>query len=498
MVIVDDSFPVVASGSRTMTLRVQDPNQWWSSIVEKALAKIAGSYQDLAAGAGFGLQPFSVFTGLGVYSHRSTDTEDLWKWISRLFDLGCLMAAQAVDAQEGRTGLVQGQTYPVLGCFLNEDMMVRLVKLRNTSDGDTWRGRWGANSDEWAIYDYVVEQTSHDADEEAKTGVFYMSIEDFARHFCGFTVCATGSWPPEGLEGVPSSLTVPVSPLCCYCDDHKKRKGLEGYDITTHVPVPMPCLRHGETETVLHGTDSPQYVFDVPTAMDVRMRVYKGEGEEVGMPWFNVYKVPRSATTYRDMRRLEGVIAISETDKPDGHVACSRYESWLEIRCNVGRYAVVVCASTHTGTPLTLEATTTIPLTFTPLPLGASISCNASTTGGGRGLMENPQYSFSVTIPQVHCVECHFPKGVYADGCAAGFYLVRQPQHSRVDDVTDLDAGAMSAEGNYNVARGSWMLDAGIYVICPWRHTSFEEDYIITVGVAGREDTLPKHIYALT
>ncbi|GIQ81600.1 hypothetical protein KIPB_005633 [Kipferlia bialata] len=197
---------------------------------------------------------------------------------------------------------------------------------------------------------------------------------------------------------------------------------------------------------------------------------------------------------FRSMRRMDAAVALNpNTDAmPEHHVVSSEMTQWVDFHIGVGRYVIVPVQGRTKGTPLVMEAKCCMPLEMTPLPPGAAAVCQASTAGAAPWTCDtNPQYSFTVDEPtQKVCVELLFT-GTEEYG-TPGFGLVKADSHERIGEFPE---HTLLAGGSYGESRGTWDLEQGIYIICPWRKEGAEDSLIITVGV--REATLQTQIYGL-
>lgn len=124
-VVVDDRFPYCPHKERFAFSRTNSSNEIWVQIVEKAWAKVFGSYQRIEAGTtGEALNPL---TGCPTkfFIHDEVDKERLWQTILYADQNGMPMATavassqeevSGLDAQNMRTvGLVDAHAYSLIG-----------------------------------------------------------------------------------------------------------------------------------------------------------------------------------------------------------------------------------------------------------------------------------------------------------------------------------------------------------------------------------------------
>ncbi|XP_063040696.1 calpain-8-like [Engraulis encrasicolus] len=202
-VVVDDKLPTI-DGS-LIFVHSTDPNEFWAALMEKAYAKVCGSYADMNAGSVS--EALMDFTG-GV--HMSFDLReppaDLWDILLRAAKSKSLIAC---GTKPGKTaantvlpnGIVEGHAYAVTGIMqvLSNNQPVRLVRLFNPWGHGEWNGDWSDKSPKWQTVS-VQERTTclsiHD------DGEFWMSMEDFCRNYIDLDVCSVSL---GFLDGSPDS-----------------------------------------------------------------------------------------------------------------------------------------------------------------------------------------------------------------------------------------------------------------------------------------------------
>ncbi|NXC39385.1 CAN14 protein, partial [Penelope pileata] len=187
-VVVDDRLPVNEAGELVFVSSVYK-NVFWGALLEKAYAKLYGSYEDLQIGQVS--EALVDFTG-GVNTRikLATAPPDLWDILTRATYSRSLMGCQT---QLGTTkvlknGLVAGHAYTVTGirkvtCQYGPE---NLVRLRNPWGKIEWKGDWSDSSSKWELLSPKEKILLRKNKED---GEFWMSLQDFRIHFVDLVIC---------------------------------------------------------------------------------------------------------------------------------------------------------------------------------------------------------------------------------------------------------------------------------------------------------------------
>ncbi|XP_020025811.1 calpain-3 isoform X4 [Castor canadensis] len=191
-VVIDDCLPTY--NNQLVFTKSNHRNEFWSALLEKAYAKLHGSYEALKGGNT--TEAMEDFTGGVTEFFEIKDApRDMYKIMKKAIERGSLMGCSIdtiVPVQyETRMacGLVKGHAYSVTGLeeALFKGEKVRLVRLRNPWGQVEWNGSW---SDSWKDWSFV------DKDEKARLqhqvtedGEFWMSYDDFIYHFTKLEIC---------------------------------------------------------------------------------------------------------------------------------------------------------------------------------------------------------------------------------------------------------------------------------------------------------------------
>lgn len=192
-VLVDDFLPT--NRGHLVFVHSSQPNEFWSSLMEKAYAKLYGSYEALKGG-----QMMDALTDLtgGVTEHYTLRGEHanvphnivniLFKALERLSLIGA--GIKGTGERVLQNGLVSGHAYSVtdLRRILHGQQPVNLIRIRNPhGDSKEWRGRWS----EWS---QEMQQISPEDRQQLgliqrDDGEFWMDFEDFLANFDVLDIC---------------------------------------------------------------------------------------------------------------------------------------------------------------------------------------------------------------------------------------------------------------------------------------------------------------------
>lgn len=332
-VVIDDFLP--CRGNTLIYLHSVSKNEFWSALLEKAYAKLYGSYEALDGGElAVALEDFtggvSEITNLKKEEsllEGAESREEFFLSIKRQFRDHALMAASipaaSQDMMEKPTemGLVIGHAYSVtavkriylkgtgLLSFMNREKLP-MIRLRNPWGGAEWKGAFSDGSEEWSKISSSARSTiglTFDED-----GEFWMTFDDFCVNFAHLAVCHRLS---------TSFFTFNRWYLTEASGDWKREGGRSG-----------GCINNRDT-----FLNNPQFVFSVSSDDEVivvlTQKNVKEHGEQLTAIGFTILKVEENRR-YR-LHRLAREAFSSEF--------INRRSVLLRKKLQPGRYVVVVC-----------------------------------------------------------------------------------------------------------------------------------------------------------
>jgi calpain-15 len=179
-VTVDDLIPC-SKASKEPVFSRNNGNELWVIILEKAYAKLHGSY--LALKGGMAQESFEDLTGCPAFTfyfnkiREKIDSGEFWRDMKTWHSTSqCMLAATSSKASED-AGIVASHYYTVIG--VGELRGVKLVNLRNPWGSFEWNGAWSDNSREWTP---EFKQYFHPIFDK-NDGAFWMTFEDFIKNF---------------------------------------------------------------------------------------------------------------------------------------------------------------------------------------------------------------------------------------------------------------------------------------------------------------------------
>ncbi|XP_062427562.1 calpain-8 [Rhea pennata] len=190
-VVIDDRLPT--KNGELLFVHSAEGSEYWSALLEKAYAKLNGSYEALTGGST--MEAFEDFTGGISESYELKKApSDLYQIIQKALRagslLGCSIDVTSAADIEAITSLklVKGHAYSVTGA---EEVNYRgrpekLVRLRNPWGEVEWTGAWSDNAPEW---NYIDRRQKEALDKQVDDGEFWMAFSDFQRQFTRLEIC---------------------------------------------------------------------------------------------------------------------------------------------------------------------------------------------------------------------------------------------------------------------------------------------------------------------
>jgi calpain-15 len=197
-VLLDDQIPVHPDDGRPV-FSSGNGNELWVLLLEKAWAKMYGSYGKIVAG--LTREVLHDLTSAPVKCFftdelNEEEKEGMWHDILDGDKKNYCMTCGAKDLSgDGRDdlgdnddiGIVPNHAYSLLAAHevtTKYGQTERLVELRNPWGKSEWKGAWSDESDEW------TEQLKKQLDvKDADDGIFYMTFNDFLQYYSDAQIC---------------------------------------------------------------------------------------------------------------------------------------------------------------------------------------------------------------------------------------------------------------------------------------------------------------------
>ncbi|KAH9601151.1 protein of unknown function DUF1935 [Trypanosoma melophagium] len=283
-VIVDDYLPV-AGGKPKYAKSSHDLAEIWPCILQKAFAKLHGSYANICSGDPLhALQditgrPCTRFDEAFAEASR-TGKDDLFQdWVkyAKIHYL-IILSTPGKDPRDGTSndpklvkqyksvGLLTGHAYTVLDAKYFPEYELRLVKIRNAwGRGVEWNGDWCDDDEKWEQYPDVAEGCGF---QKANDGTFWMTWEACLHYFNGggvsFFQPSVNDYrvPSQFVECVPScvlEVSVEEPTWMCLTISQQDKRGRT--DVTEYQPVMLSVAEPAEDELykVVQNSSSDAY-----------------------------------------------------------------------------------------------------------------------------------------------------------------------------------------------------------------------------------------------
>jgi hypothetical protein len=286
----------------------------WVPLLEKAWAKIHGSYSSTIAG-----HPNKALTDLtgapcSCYFTTSKSAEELWDILQDAQSQQFVCCASAKDDSEISSGVAQGLTlrhaYTVLGSrtLSKAHGGVRLIRLRNPHGKHSWRGDWGVGSAKWTNADRDPElsealgELGGSEQKSEDNGNFFMPVHDFKTIF--HTLHVLHCQDDAHYEFLPMSVGTDGTPVQAFMVVGKDLPGADGQAL--------------DDDDAVFGFQNPvnRLVAAVASSNDSRLQVVSNDEHPR-------HKHQRSGRGRRRVvvslkQRSGRIVAEEHKDKPDG------------------------------------------------------------------------------------------------------------------------------------------------------------------------------------
>ncbi|CAE7460886.1 CAPN2 [Symbiodinium natans] len=187
IVVVDDQLP--CRGKDQPIFAAARNGDFWVAVVEKAFAKLNGSYRAISSGS----QPDALFCLTGILMPRTlklrpyradpSDKQELFNLMCECASTGGLLGCASKGKWE--MGIAPLHAYTILGlCQIRAGGGIeRLVHVRNPwGSGKEWQGRFSDGDAAWSEVSAKDKERLGGA-RSHKDGTWYMNFDDFCEHF---------------------------------------------------------------------------------------------------------------------------------------------------------------------------------------------------------------------------------------------------------------------------------------------------------------------------
>ncbi|XP_062872593.1 calpain-2 catalytic subunit-like [Trichomycterus rosablanca] len=331
-VVVDDLLPT--RDGKLLFVHSGNKSEFWTALLEKAYAKVNGSYEALSGG--WANEALTDFTGgIGERYTLSEAPSDLFtimkKAVGRGYPLSTSISGQGAQDREKKTSecLVKTHAYSVTG---NEEvrdaggMLHKLVRLRNPWGMFEWNGAWSDKSKEW---DQILPEQKSKLAYSADDGEFWMSYLDFIKHFSLLQICNLTPDDPSESEGLWNYYefegTWKVGSTAGGCSNNK-----ELFSTNPQFVVKLDI-----------DSNKDQKCSVLVTLMQKNYRQFKQKGTESNSIGVVIYKLPEKYKGRSDVRLsyddLKTLSRVGMTKFSYDREVCGRF------KLSLGEYVLIPC-----------------------------------------------------------------------------------------------------------------------------------------------------------
>ncbi|XP_037048714.1 calpain-A isoform X5 [Bradysia coprophila] len=195
-VVIDDRLPTYRG--ELVYMHSTEKNEFWSALLEKAYAKLHGSYEALKGGTT--CEAMEDFTGGVTEMYELNEAPPkLFEILMKGYERNSMMACSiepdpSVLEAETPQGLIKGHAYSITKVELmdivtpNTSGKIPMIRLRNPWGNEAeWNGPWSDQSPEWRfIPEHVKMEIGLTFDHD---GEFWMSFQDWMKYYDRVELC---------------------------------------------------------------------------------------------------------------------------------------------------------------------------------------------------------------------------------------------------------------------------------------------------------------------
>ncbi|XP_062244252.1 calpain-1 catalytic subunit-like [Platichthys flesus] len=318
-VVIDDRLPV--KDGELMFVHSAEGSEFWSALLEKAYAKLSGSYEALSGGST--TEGFEDFTGgvAEMYDLKNAPG-DLHRIIVKALErgslLGCSIDITSALDMESVTfkKLVKGHAYSVTGLRQVEHRgrQERLIRIRNPWGQVEWTGAWSDSSSEWNAIDSAEKD---DMLCKMEDGEFWMSFQEFLRQFSRLEIC---NLTPDALSQDSTSFWTTVM------FEGGWRRGSSAGGCRNH---PNTFWINPQYKiSLLEEDDDPEdeeaSCSLLVALMQKDRRRYRSHGQDMHTIGFAIYEIPDELQGHPSVHMKKEFFLR--------HSSCARSESFINLR----------------------------------------------------------------------------------------------------------------------------------------------------------------------
>ncbi|XP_072885084.1 calpain-8-like [Hemitrygon akajei] len=214
-VVVDDRLPTL-NGNLVFTCS-SSGNELWSALLEKAYAKLNGSYSSLRGGLGSeAMEDFTGGIAVTIEMH-STNPRELWHLLKRALHKQTMISCSItvnnhneIEKDQG-LGLMASHAYAIVDAekVRMPNSSIKLFRLRNPWGRVEYNGPWSDRSSKWK--EVSVEEKTRLKLKISEDGEFWIPADVLVANFSSVELCSLNPlcqhrtdciWALTTLEGM--------------------------------------------------------------------------------------------------------------------------------------------------------------------------------------------------------------------------------------------------------------------------------------------------------